>query len=411
MAVSINRCAILVSAILGTISVPTLAAEAAPDSFTEMLSMGKTTLDFRYRYEYVDQDKLDDQAKASTLRSRLTFASATWKGFSGLAEFDDVTSIGDDDYNSTGNGKTQYPVVADPEGTEVNQIWARYSAHGASGTYGRQRILHGDQRFVGGVGWRQNEQTYDGVRAVYSISGLSLDYSYVYNINRVFGPDDGPVQPADLHGENHFLRADWNFMEKQTITAFAYLLDIDADPNYAAGKSAGNSSDSYGVQYQGSFGPVSLKAAYASQQEAGDNPVDYDADYYMLEGAFKFTGLTATLGYEVLAAGDGVGFKTPFATLHKFQGWADQFLVTPADGIEDLYIGLAGAVGPVKLAGFYHDFQASESSEDWGTELDLVGTWPVTGNLSLQLKYAGFSADSDSYGDVDKLWFTVQFKI
>ena len=45
------------------------------------------------------------------------------------------------------------------------------------------------------------EQTYDGFRAMYlGDHGLTLDYAYVYNVNRIFGPDDGPVQPANHHG-------------------------------------------------------------------------------------------------------------------------------------------------------------------------------------------------------------------
>ncbi|MFV8819030.1 alginate export family protein [Haliea sp. E17] len=413
MAVSNQARTLLAGAVIAACAVPVTAEEAAPapESFTDMFTMGKASVDFRYRFEFVDQDGFDKDAEASTLRSRLTFGSAAYKGFSFLMEVDDVSTVGDDDYNSTANGKTQYPVVADPEGTDVNQVWAKYASGGASGTYGRQRILHGNQRFVGGVGWRQNEQTYDGFRALYSTGGLSLDASYVYNVNRIFGPDDGPVQPADLHGDNYLLRGDWKFSENHGVAAYAYLLDVDYDPAYPAGRSSGNSSDTYGVEYAGKFGPLGLKAAYATQSEGDDAPVDYDADYYMLEGAFTVVGLTATLGYEVLGAGDGVGFKTPYATLHMFQGWADQFLVTPGDGIEDLYVGIAGAVGPVKLAGYYHDFQAEDSGADYGTELDLVATWPVTKQLSLQLKYAGFSSDSDSYVDVDKAWMTVQFKI
>ncbi|TGD73011.1 hypothetical protein E4634_12050 [Mangrovimicrobium sediminis] len=413
MAASIQRRTLLATAVLGALASPAFAEDAAPSptTFTEMFTLGKASLDFRYRFEYVEQENIDKEAEASTLRSRLTFASAAYKGFSFLAEFDDVTAIGDDNYNSTSNGNTEYPVVADPEGTEVNQAWVKYAASGASGTYGRQRILHGSQRFVGGVGWRQNEQTYDGFRAMYSGGGLTLDYAYVYNVNRIFGPDDGPVQPANLHGENHFLRGDFTFAEKHTITGFAYLLDINEAAGYPGGRSVGNSTDTYGVEYAGAIGPVSLKAAYATQSEAGDSPLSYDADYYMAEGGLTLGPVTATLGYELLGSDNGVGFKTPFATLHKFQGWADQFLVTPGDGIEDIYFGLAGAIGPVKLAGFYHDFAADASGGDYGTELDLVATYPVNSNLSLQLKYAGFSADSDAYVDVDKVWMTVQFKI
>ena len=58
------------------------------------------------------------------------------------------------------------------------------------------------------------------------------------------------------------------------------------------------------------------------------------------------------------------GFTTPLATLHKFQGWADKFLTTPANGLEDLYatasVTLKG-VGALDTLGFivsYHDYEA-----------------------------------------------------
>ncbi|AQA17175.1 hypothetical protein BST95_02010 [Halioglobus japonicus] len=411
MAVSFHRRSILAAAVVGAMTTPAYAQEAGSASLTDMFTEGKASFNFRYRYEFVDQDGFSKDAKASTLRSRLTFASAQYKGLSFLTEFDDVTAIGSDNYNSTANGNTEYPVVADPEGTEVNQVWAKYASGGASGTYGRQRILHGSQRFIGGVAWRQNEQTYDGFRAMYKNDALTLDYAYVYNINRLFGPDDGPVQPANHHGENHFARGDWKIGDGHTLTGFYYGIDIDFDEDYAAGKTVGNSSDTYGVEYAGSFGPVGLKAAWATQSDAGDSPLDYDADYYMVEGAFGFSGLKATAGYEVLGGDNGVGFKTPYATLHKFQGWADLFLITPGDGIEDIYVSLAGKIGPVKVAGTYHDFSAEDSSADYGSEIDLVGTYVLNKNWNFQLKYASFSSDSDAYADTDKVWMTVNFKI
>ena len=68
-----------------------------------------------------------------------------------------------------------------------------------------------------------------------------------------------------------------------------------------------------------------------TQSEAGDSELDYDANYYLAELGAGYKGVTGTLGYEVLAADDGVGFQTPYATLHKFQGWADQFLAKPVE--------------------------------------------------------------------------------
>lgn len=389
------------------------AEDGASQPIYSLFSDGKTSFDFRYRYENVGDDSTSKDAQASSLRSRLTFQSGTYQGFSFLTEFDDVTTLGDDHYNSTANGRTQYAVVADPEGTEVNQAYLSYTSGNAVASYGRQRILHANQRFIGGVGWRQNEQTYDGFLAQFKTdTGLAFDYAYVYNVNRIFGPDDGPVQPADHSGDNHFLRVDYKISEMHSLSAFGYALDIDQDSDYAPGKTIDNSSDTYGLEYSGKFGAATLKASYATQSDAGKSNLKYDADYFLMEAGYKFKHVNLSVGYEELGAKDGVGFKTPYATLHKFQGWADKFLVTPPDGIEDIYLGIVGAIGAVKLGAFYHDFSAESSSADFGSEIDFVATWPANENLSFQLKAASFTSDDNSrYRDTDKLWVTVQFKI
>ncbi|MEM1403069.1 MAG: alginate export family protein [Pseudomonadota bacterium] len=395
----------------------TLYAQESTDddasSLTEMITGIDAKLNFRHRFEHVERDAFEKNANASTLRSRLTLETASYNGFVVLGEVDNVTAIGPDDYNSTENGQTQFPVVADPEGTDLNQLLVRYthSDSGTVGTLGRQRINHSDQRFIGGVAWRQNEQTYDGLRGQWKGGDLSVDYAYVAQINRIFGPDDG-VQAAQWEGQNHFLKADYKAGEKQKFSAFLYELQIDEDPNYPGNRSVNNSTRTVGVEYSGSFGPFGLAAALATQSDTGDSLQSYTAPYYKLEGSYKFSGLKASVRYEVLGGDNGVGFKTPLATLHKFQGWADKFLVTPGDGIEDLQLGLTGSVGKVKLGAFYHDFQAEDSSADFGTEIDLVATWPISKSWSLQGKYANFSSDNpDRFDDTQVAWMTIQFKL
>ena len=389
---------------------PVLTQEAPSTDPASMISGGDIAFDFRYRYESVDQDGFDRDAGASTLRSRLSFSSASWQGLSFVVEVDNVSVIGSERYNSTENGETDYPVVADPKGTDVNQAAIRYATGGLSGTYGRRRILHSGQRFIGGVGFRQNEQTYDGFRAQWSQAEvLKLDYSYVYNVNRIFGPDDG-ANPANLHGSNHFLYGAYTLAENHRLAAYAYLLDFDQSSGYASGKTVDNSSDTYGLEYQGKFGPLTLYGAYATQSEAGDNTRRYDADFYKIDGSLQLSTVQLKAGWEVLGAGDGVGFATPLATLHKFQGWADVFLTTPADGIEDAYIGISGKVGPVKLQAIYHDFSAEDSSDSYGDELDLAASWAFNKQFSTQLSYADYDADDFSV-DTRKLWLTLHFKI
>ena len=53
-------------------------------------------------------------------------------------------------------------MVPDPRGTELNRFQiTNTSLPGTRTTLGRQRIVLDDSRFVGNVGFRQNEQTFD----------------------------------------------------------------------------------------------------------------------------------------------------------------------------------------------------------------------------------------------------------
>ncbi len=359
------------------------------------LSESTVKLSFRARYEGVDQDGIDDNASALTLKSRITANTGSFKGLSAGVEVDNVTDI-IDNYNSTSNGETDYPVVADPTGTDVNQLFLKYSTENFSATAGRQRILHNNQRFVGGVGWRQNEQTYDGYRfQVKPVKGFSADYSYVYNINRIFGPDG---DKADLHGQFHLLNTGYKINKEHKINAYAYLLDFDT--------AATSSTDTYGVSYNGNFGPVMINAAYATQSDAGDNAADFSADYYNFEVGTKVSTVTLLAGIESLGSDNGVSFSTPLATLHKFQGFADKFLGTPAQGIEDIYFTAKTKINGIKLSATYHDLSSDVDGIDYGSEIDVAAAYAFNKNYSVLVKFASFDAD-DYASDTDKLWVQV----
>ncbi|MEZ5508662.1 MAG: hypothetical protein R3F47_02015 [Gammaproteobacteria bacterium] len=73
-----------------------------------------------------------------------------------VLEFDDVTALKDEDYNDTAGNGQDNPAIADPEGTEVNQVYLSYQGLDKTDIrYGRQRILLDNERFVGGVGWSE----------------------------------------------------------------------------------------------------------------------------------------------------------------------------------------------------------------------------------------------------------------
>lgn len=391
-----------------TLSHAVVAEEALSNLFTQ----GKPLLDVRYRYEHVDQDNALNNANAQTVRTRIGFQSGKWYGLSALIEADNVSRIGDASYNSFRNGQTDYSVVADPDGSEINQALLRYDHKYGSAVLGRQRINLDNQRFVGGVAWRQNEQTYDGVLGqLKPLAGLTLSYAYIDNINSIFGPGNGrfdtAANQANIEGHSHLLNVQYVLMPELTATAYQYRLGLD---NLAAG---GQSSKTTGLRLNGAVSGVSYVLEYAQQTEYADNPLDLDSDYYLAELGYTIKGVALKAGYEVLGGDEGPGnraFQTPLATKHAFQGWADIFLLTPPDGIEDAYVGGSVPLFGGTLAAWYHDFHAERDSSQYGEEIDLSYAHPVPGVKGLVglVKYASYDAD-DFAVDTDKFWVQLQY--
>lgn len=390
----------LATAVSAAFSVPAIAEEAS--SITEALKEGDVKLSFRLRYEDVTVDNTDGPdgtADVLSLKTRLTFTSKDFNGWGLGLEMDDVTHITDLEPEGTGAG------IGDPEGTEVNQYFLTYKFGKSVAKYGRQRILLDNQRFVGGVGFRQNEQTYDGFSITSKdVDKLTLFGAYITSVNRIFGEQSAL---GDHDNQTLLLNAKYAFDKAINITGYYYSID---NKNALA-----FSTDTFGVRATGAVSDFGYTAEFASQSDGGDNPNEYSATYTHLEGSYKLKPVKFTVGYEVLGADGEDEFITPLATLHKFQGWADNFLGGGTGnrngGIVDTYFTAAGKAGPVKLVGTYHilgsdDSAAAGGVDDYGTELGFLVAGKVKG-VGLSLKYAAFSADDDSgMKDTDKLWLT-----
>ncbi len=360
---------------------------------------------FRYRIENVDQEGFDDTATASTLRSRATIKTKWNKSVSTVIEFDDVSTLGNTDYNSGGGtspGQSGFPVIADPEGTEVNQAYLKYTDGDYSLDLGRQRILIGNQRYVGGVGWRQNEQTYDAMTFKNKFGKVDFNYSYIFGVNRIFGEQ---VPAGDHEHRTHLLGLDYKTGAGKLS---GYYLSIDNQD------AAGLSNSTLGIKFSGKAGAFAYTAEIASQSDNANNNNDYDANYYLLEGAYKQDNYSFGAGLEVLGGDseNGQAFTTSLATLHKFQGWADVFLATPGVGIEDTYLNATFKAGGFNFKVVYHDFSSEEQSTDFGTELDFSISKKLSTNWSGLLKYADFdSDDEDLYTSRQKIWLMFTYKL
>jgi hypothetical protein len=402
--------------ITGALTVMSLAGSTqAADGLMDALTGGKPVADLRLRYETVDQAGLTKDADALTLRTRLGYGTGTWQGLSAAFAFENISALGSEDYNDTINGKSTFPTVADPETTELDTAWIRYAGlPDTSLTYGRQKVVLDNARFVGNVGFRQNQQTFDGlVASNSSLPDTTLIYGYVYNVNRIFGND---ATLGDLSTRTHLVNVSNTSFKPVKITGYGYFLDVH--------RVASLSTRTFGLRVAGkhdmSDKDVKLLYAveYARQNDYADNTASVSLSYKLLEPGIAWKGLVVKAGYEVLDGDGTTGFSTPLATLHAFQGFTDKFLSTPANGIEDKYLKASyqlasdNALKGVKLGGQYHQLGAENGGADYGSEWNVSvskGFKTDFGGLGLGLKYADYDADTFAT-DTQKLWLTVSYK-
>lgn len=382
------------------------AAGSDNDTFASAVKAGKAGINVRARYEHVDQDNVPEKADALTARLRLNYKTGAWNGWSGFAEYDHVFHLLSD-FNSgagTSPGRGQYPVVADPKGSDLNQLYLGYKVNDDSMfRFGRQRILLDNQRFVGGVGWRQNEQTYDGLTfTTTALTNTTLQYSYIAYVRRIFGQS---VSSGKNNVDSHLLNARIGLADGWTLTPYYYYIDNQDVPAFSTGTAGARLAGGFKA---GDTGEIKLVAEFATQSDAANNPVSFDAQYVHFDAAWVLeNGLSVGIGYESLggdASVSGASFRTPLATLHKFQGWADRFLATPAEGIDDVFATVRYRAGQWNLTVVYHDFSAESGSGDFGTEFDLSAGTKISDNYSILFKGAFFSGDSPGYPDTNKFW-------
>jgi hypothetical protein len=397
---------------IGILSATTIASPAQADKVKL-----KPIIEARLRYENVEQQGVAVESDAVTMRVRAGIEAKTGP-FAFLVESEATLAIVDK-YNSGVNGKAG-PIIADPQNVELNRAQIQFVGIPKTViTAGRQRINLDDQRFVGSVGWRQNEQTFDAMRAEWTgIKNVKADLTYAWSQRTIWGVDGVGARQTAVGG-NSFL-GNLSYKGKTFgLTAFAYLTDLDE----AVVQNFRLSSQTYGVRANATLplgkAKLGLIATYAVQSDYGSNPNNSASNYLLGEALIDIAPFKLTVGYEVLGADKGVdlsSFQTPFATLHKFNGMADKFLTTPANGLRDLYVG-AGVSPKIKtLPGLnahltWHQFKSDRLSLDYGTEWNAQIGWKIGKKLSFLAKYADYkrSGVADFAGDADTQKFWAQF--
>jgi hypothetical protein len=372
----------------------------AADTLKGFIESGLPLADIRLRFEVVDQANKPKDATATTIRARLGYQTGAFVGFSILAEADLVQHFGAKHFNDSINGLAAYPIIADPDMVALNRLQLAYgigltnpdSAPDLKFTLGRQRIVFGDGRFIGNADWRQHEQTFDALSIVdTSIPWATLSYDYVRRVNRVFGPRSAS---GTFDSHSHLFNAVYAGLQPAwKIEAYAYLLDLRQAPTL--------STATFGLRDESIFDLGSgltarLNGAYAHQSAYARNPLSIDLSYYVGEGGFAYQGFTGLAGYEVLEGNGGIGFQTPLANLHPFQGWAEVFLTKPPNGLKDAYFkgGYGFAASPLfaRMTALliYHDYSAEHVSAAYGKEWDAQLEAQIDTHLVFDAAYADY---------------------
>ena len=363
---------------------------------------GAVKMDLNYRWENVDRDAGKDQtANANTARLRLGLQSPTFYGFQAYAEYEGNYAL-QEDYNSTRNGRTQYSTVVDPDLSELNQFWLSYK--GIPDTLvkvGRQRIKLDDDRFIGNVGWRQMEMTYDSILFTHknqTLFGLTVNAGYIDHVQNIAGKTEDMNSPI--------LNLNYKVGDWGNLIGYGYWLDYRESENYA------KSSQTYGLRFDGKspqfFDTVNAvyTAEWSKQSDYADNPNHYQADRINLMAGASAYNLTLSGAVEQLnGTGAGKTFQTPLGTNHAFQGWADLFLSTPADGIRDVFATASYKMmnDSLIVTGVYHDFSDDAGVMQYGKEWDFSVLKKFGKHYSLLAKYANYNADT--FGtDTQKIW-------
>ena len=387
-------------------ALPCFAQDYTPDSVAPRVSG-----ELRLRYQSLNKDDFAQDGQALTLRFLGTFEADIFNKTSFLAEIEGVQAFVDE-YNDGSGDRPLFPVILDPESFELNRLQIISEVIPKTRlTLGRQRIALDDWRFIGEFPFRQNTQSIEALRVETTAFGSGiLDVGYFNKVRRPLGGDNvNGVFTGDSFFANYNLATPIG-----RVSAFHYALELETGPvgplrNIASSQTTGvrvlgrRDWEDFSVVWEGS---------YARQSDYSDNPNTYAANYGLAELVLRPKAFTLKFRGEVLGSDNGQAVQTPLASLHRFQGFADQFLQTPGEGLRD-YSALVqydfGQIGPIsniKAFARHHWFRADTDGREYGRELNLSLKARVN-KTGFALEYANYKADTFS-SDTKALFLTTE---
>lgn len=395
-----------------------MTTESFKNSFSKCLREGKVKGKFRARHEYVNDSSKSKNANALTFSGNLGYDMVCGEDEK-LRIFVEMQGnwAATNSFNSLTNGHTDYPVVPDPSDIQLNNAFASYQfTDWLHLKGGRMEKKWGDASLIGDVKWRNLGTSFDGIQATITpdfLADTSIEVDYMGNWTN---PLNKEVNMDTVLG-----RVVYSGFENSELSGHVILLDFN-DENYKKASTA-----TYGVAYwvdrpihNSYMDNVSARLDLAGdvQHDYSENPDDYTVLRTMVRGTLSVSKVSFYVGHELLSSDDGQNsFQRQLATLHLVNGWADQFLRTPAEGLNDTEIGMLFKdvfSGKFKISG--HFFNSHKKNIHYGNEIDASYSYPLGFILpegsAFVIKLAHFFGDKTSDNkknkDVTKLWGQLQ---
>ncbi|MEM1259211.1 MAG: alginate export family protein [Bacteroidota bacterium] len=372
------------------------------ENLTKAIGSGEFVFNGKLRFWHAN-DEAARASQAYTFGTNFGYLTKAYKGFQIYIEGESVVALTPDQYFDGLNGLTDLTNVTDPETLELNQMHIAYN-DSFNGTVlefkaGRQAAIVEDERFIGRVSARQDDQTFDAIygRVQNDQKGLAFEYAYMYQINRLL------AEEIDWRSDSHVFMLRYYKNEKVRFGLFTHLLDFQDDAPAV-------SNQTYGITVD--RGPLpkdkpalNYKGALAYQSDFGDNPTDYRAFLLNIEAGISLPNLGIfNLGYELASSDNGVAsYQFPLSTGQRLHRISDVFIDPPADGLHNPYFtaesnklfwGIGGWLG-------YHAYFSEEEGDFLGQEIDVVlYRQLIPGLLRAEITYGSFFGEAPRFTDL-----------
>jgi len=371
----------------------------ADSNFPQLFSDFETYGHLRARGELVDTDASESAGRAGTTQLRVGVKANNVLDVEGLSATFEANHVDAwiDEYNDGSGNKDGYATILDPELTTLTQGFLQYDRDYYSVKLGDQLIMLDDHRFFGNVGWRQTPQSFSALTTeIRPNDKTTIFLGFGNKRYTILGEEQ------DYRNGLGLININYKPNDKTSVSPFVYMIQ--------------DTHDTYGITAKGwlpidEHSKVGALVTYATQGEAslGDNPTDIDADFLRVKAYYKKKGLklfVETTQYGADTTND-TSFTTPFATLHKFDGWADQFVGIASSGAEDglnsTKIGTSYKtkhLGKLYLA--YLLYESNEGGNDYGNEINISHGYHLTKHTHILSKVALYNASDDYGSDTSK---------